>query len=105
MKKYICIETSQVLSKEECKNIYKNDINKREYQDFETWCHDMIKNSILIEVDLIKEIQLDNEKCYIFQNNEKDFEIFFDNSDYTVYGTLEDIKEEFFYHTNKVLNL
>lgn len=104
MKKYICIETSQVLSKEECENIYKNDINKCEYQDFETWWHDMIKNSILIEVDLIKEIQLENEKCYIFKNNEN-YEIFFDNSDYTVCGTLEDIKEEFLFHAEKEIEL
>jgi len=49
---YICWENGfESFDDEEIKEVYKKEVNKIEYPDFQGWLHDMLKMGILIKSD------------------------------------------------------
>lgn len=47
MKNYLLTEEQTFVSKQELQEIYNNEIDKTEYQDFEVWYLDMIKSGLV----------------------------------------------------------
>lgn len=52
MKKYISYEEGSkgTFTLEEMQTLYKKEVNKEEYVDFETWLFDMLKSGVFEEV-------------------------------------------------------
>ena len=48
MKKYISYEegSNGAFTHEEIQKLYKEEVNKKEYPDFEIWLHDMLKSGV-----------------------------------------------------------
>lgn len=48
MKKYISYEegSNWAFTHEEIQKLYKEEVNKKEYPDFEIWLHDMLKSGV-----------------------------------------------------------
>lgn len=54
MKKYITYEEpfeKQTFTEKQMKKIYCDEVDKNEYQDFESWLFDMLKSGVFEEVD------------------------------------------------------
>jgi len=104
-KYYICYETEQIMSLAEWEAYYNKNIDKMEYPDFNAWLYDMLKSGVLeeSEEEPIKTIKKGNETALIFRHDANDFSIYYNNADYSLRGTLEEIKEDYKEHFEEEL--